>query len=107
MSTMKERLTQRLLDLLFPSACPHEFVWPRKRQTGEHYQVCRLCGAEYLYDWFSMRRSRRVSESTMRSADPQEAVMEPQNERKQATERRRFPRYRTNLPLPLRDPLER
>jgi hypothetical protein len=56
MSRMKERLIQRLLDLLFPSACPHEFAWPRKRQTGEHYQVCRLCGAEYLYDWFSMRR---------------------------------------------------
>jgi len=55
-----KRLIQDLLDLLLPDGCPHEFAWPRKRGDGGHYQVCKRCGAEYLYDWRSMRRSRRI-----------------------------------------------
>ena len=56
------RLAQRMMDLLIPSGCSHEFAWPRKRQDGEHYQVCRLCGAEYAYDWRSMRRCGRMQQ---------------------------------------------
>jgi len=57
---MGRRLALILRDLLLPSGCPHEFGWPRKRHDGEHYQVCRICGAEYNYDWRSMRRRRRI-----------------------------------------------
>jgi len=60
MPTMGRRLTLILMDLLNPSGCPHEFGWPRKRPDGEHYQVCRMCGAEYAYDWRAMRRCRRT-----------------------------------------------
>jgi hypothetical protein len=64
MSTMRTglRLALKLTDLLIPNGCPHEFGWPRKRQDGEHYQVCRLCGAEYAYDWRLMRRGSQVSQ---------------------------------------------
>jgi len=55
-----ERLIQSLLDWIFPDRCPHEFAWPRRRGDGGHYQVCKRCGAEYLYDWRLMRRSRRI-----------------------------------------------
>jgi hypothetical protein len=54
-----QRMAQYLLNLFTPNRCPHDFAWPRKRQDGEHYQVCKLCGAEYLYDWHLMRRSGR------------------------------------------------
>jgi len=60
MRGMGWRLTLILMDLLHPSGCPHEFSWPRKRADGEHYQVCRLCGAEYAYDWGAMRRCQRT-----------------------------------------------
>ncbi len=59
---MGRRLAQILMDLLIPSGCPHEFGWPRKRPDGEHYQVCRLCGAEYAYDWRAMRRGWQVNQ---------------------------------------------
>jgi len=64
MSAMRtaRRLALRLMDLLIPSGCAHEFGWPRKRPDGGHYQVCRLCGAEYAYDWVSMRRGWQVNQ---------------------------------------------
>lgn len=48
-------MARNLLQLLSPK-CPHEFGWPRKAADGEYYQVCVNCGAEYQYDWPSMRR---------------------------------------------------
>lgn len=30
-------------------------------ESGDYYQVCLLCGAEYHYDWHSMRRTRQVA----------------------------------------------
>jgi hypothetical protein len=41
--------------------CPHDFLWPRRVAHGDYYQVCRLCGAEYKYDWASMRRGERTN----------------------------------------------
>ena len=35
--------------------CSHQFSWTR-RSSGQYYQTCVLCGAEYSYDWESMRR---------------------------------------------------
>lgn len=51
-----------LLDgLLF--TCSHQFSWPRRSDTGEYYQVCLRCGAEYAYDWNAMRRTKRIDSS--------------------------------------------
>ena len=36
--------------------CSHQFVWPRRATDGRYYQVCRICEAEYEYDWESMQR---------------------------------------------------
>jgi hypothetical protein len=36
--------------------CSHQFVWPRRASDGRYYQVCRICEAEYEYDWESMQR---------------------------------------------------
>jgi hypothetical protein len=36
--------------------CSHQFVWPRRSADGRYYQVCRICEAEYEYDWESMQR---------------------------------------------------
>ena len=44
--------------------CTHKFAWPRKSPTGEYYQVCVRCGAEYGYDWNTMSRTERVGHST-------------------------------------------
>lgn len=32
--------------------------------TGDYYQVCLRCGAEYGYDWNTMRRTEKVGRST-------------------------------------------
>lgn len=45
-------------------ACAHEFSWPRKTTSGDYYQVCLRCGAEYGYDWNTMRRTEKVGRST-------------------------------------------
>ncbi len=50
----------KLLNLIPFSGCAHEFSWPRRWPDGEYYQVCLLCGAEYRYDWKSMRRVERL-----------------------------------------------
>ena len=32
--------------------------------TGDYYQVCLRCGAEYGYDWNTMRRTDKVGHGT-------------------------------------------
>lgn len=50
-------MKRKLLDVLF--GCSHEFAWPR-REGGNYYQVCLLCGAEYAYDWKTMQRTEKL-----------------------------------------------
>jgi hypothetical protein len=50
---------ENILERLF-STCAHRFSWPRRLETGDYYQVCLQCGAEYRYDWSSMRRVERI-----------------------------------------------
>jgi hypothetical protein len=52
---------RKLLDLIPFAGCAHEFSWPRRWPDGEYYQVCLLCGAEYRYDWKTMRRTERLA----------------------------------------------
>ncbi len=33
--------------------------------TGDYYQVCLRCGAEYGYDWNTMRRTNKVGRATV------------------------------------------
>ncbi|HLH06900.1 MAG TPA: PilZ domain-containing protein [Terriglobales bacterium] len=55
----------RLLTEVIPLfQCSHEFSWPRRLPTGDYYQVCLRCGAEYGYDWTTMRRTERVHRGT-------------------------------------------
>lgn len=51
----------RLLDAITNRLCSHQFAWPRRRPDGHYYQVCVLCGAEYMYDWNSMTRTGRIT----------------------------------------------
>jgi hypothetical protein len=44
------------------NTCAHEFSWPRRWPEGYFYQICLICGAEYRYDWKSMRRLDRVAQ---------------------------------------------
>ena len=49
------------IDLLF--GCKHQFGFPiTRRSGGTTYQVCVLCGAEFEYDWKTLRRVRRIRE---------------------------------------------
>src|SRR5690242_9608216 len=43
-------------------ACAHEFSWPAKMSSVYYYQVCLRCGAEYGYDWNTMRRTEKVGQ---------------------------------------------
>ncbi len=47
--------------LNFLGRCSHEFSWPRRWSDGRYYQVCLLCGDEFLYDWKHMRRTERIT----------------------------------------------
>lgn len=38
--------------------CSHQFIWPRRAADGRYYQVCRICDAEYEFDWETMGRLR-------------------------------------------------
>jgi hypothetical protein len=51
----------RILDAITNRLCSHQFAWPRRRPDGHYYQVCVLCGAEYMYDWNSMTRTGRIA----------------------------------------------
>jgi len=48
-----------LLKWLLGQGCEHRFTWPRSDDTGNHYQICLLCGTAYEYDWTMMRRTER------------------------------------------------
>lgn len=50
---------ESLFDRVF-STCAHQFSWPRRTEDRGDYQVCLRCGAEYSYDWRSMRRTKRL-----------------------------------------------
>ena len=52
-------MARTLLNIL--GRCSHEFSWPRRWPDGEYYQVCTLCGTEYLYDWKKMKRTERIT----------------------------------------------
>ncbi len=53
-------MATKLLEMLPPLfGCPHQFSWPRRDASGQYYQVCLRCGAEYGYDWSTMRRTDR------------------------------------------------
>jgi hypothetical protein len=45
---------------LMEMCCSHQFSWPHTGARGQDYQVCVVCGATYLYDWTTMRRTRRL-----------------------------------------------
>ena len=51
-------------------ACPHQFTWPRREESGAYYQLCVNCGSKYEYDWKKMRRIARVEESTPSTTRP-------------------------------------
>lgn len=46
-----------------PSFCSHEFLWPQRSADGGYSQSCRLCGAEYQYDWNTMKRLEKRDQS--------------------------------------------
>lgn len=52
-------MSRTLLNII--GRCSHEFSWPRRWDDGAYYQVCLLCGDEYLYDWKKMRRTERIT----------------------------------------------
>lgn len=54
-------MNSNLLSRIFWS-CPHQFTWPRSDDAGGYYQSCVKCGAKYLYDWKTMRRTARVDD---------------------------------------------
>jgi hypothetical protein len=48
-------MPSKLIDMLF--GCKHQFTFPIRPEGDEKaYQVCTQCGAEYEYDWRTMRR---------------------------------------------------
>ena len=61
----------KLLDAITSRLCSHQFAWPRRRPDGRYYQVCVLCGAEYMYDWNSMTRTGRIQPLTTGQAPAQ------------------------------------
>ncbi|MGH9502460.1 MAG: hypothetical protein ACRD20_06385 [Terriglobales bacterium] len=50
-----------------PGTCSHEFFWPLRAADGNYYQVCRLCGVQYAYDWDNMRRLRGGARTSLTS----------------------------------------
>ncbi len=49
--------------------CSHQFIWPRRAADGRYYQVCRICDAEYEFDWETMGRLRLGDTATTELAD--------------------------------------
>ncbi len=60
----------KLFNLLSFWGCAHDFAWPRSKGDGGHTQICRLCGAEYEYDWLHMRRKKRIMKPCLESKVP-------------------------------------
>ena len=52
-------MRHKIIEALKLFNCTHQFSWPRRQDNGEYYQVCLACGAEYEYDWASMRRTEQ------------------------------------------------
>jgi hypothetical protein len=63
-------MPQKLMDVLMLGRCSHEFSWPRRAADGDYYQVCLLCAAEYMYDWKTMRRIKRVNSAPEAASEP-------------------------------------
>jgi hypothetical protein len=57
-----------------PDLCSHEFKWPERAADGGYYQSCALCGAEYTYDWNSMRRTECSGGDSSRAVDQKTAT---------------------------------
>ncbi|MCU1286265.1 MAG: hypothetical protein JWO13_2615 [Acidobacteriales bacterium] len=51
------------LSIFSIGGCSHDFAFPRSTTNGRYSQVCRVCGAEYEYDWQEMRRKKRIEVS--------------------------------------------
>lgn len=58
---MMSHMTTSLLSRII-WACPHQFTWPRRDESGDYYQLCVNCGSKYKYDWKRMRRTARVED---------------------------------------------
>ena len=50
----------KFLQRLVGDFCFHRFTWPRLSGTGQHYQICCICGTAYEYDWKRMQRTDRL-----------------------------------------------
>ena len=48
------------LQRLVVEFCPRRFAWPRLSASGQHYQICLVCGTAYEYDWKRMQRTDRL-----------------------------------------------
>ncbi len=59
----KPGMAAQLLARLLEMCCSHQFSWPHTGARGQDYQVCVVCGAAYLYDWTTMRRTGRLGAS--------------------------------------------
>src|SRR5579862_2808298 len=88
----------KLLDAITSRLCSHQFAWPRRRPDGRYYQVCVLCGAEYMYDWNSMTRTGRIQPL----AAGQPAAQPGHRSRRRSNWVPRARRLRTSLPLEYR-----
>lgn len=89
----------KLLDVITRRLCSHQFAWPRRRPDGRYYQVCVLCGAEYMYDWNSMTRTGRIE-----PAGPGQApAVGSHRARRRSNWVPRARRLRVHLPLEYRE----
>jgi hypothetical protein len=82
MSPMYSKILSRII-----WACPHQFSWPRREESGAYYQLCLVCGSKYQYDWKQMRRTARIEEelpSTTRQSHRQPKVSWTPRERRHA-----------------------
>ena len=89
----------RLLDAITNRLCSHQFAWPRRRPDGHYYQVCVLCGAEYMYDWNSMTRTGRIQPAVA----GQPATQAGHRSRRHSNWVPRARRLRAELPLQYRE----
>jgi hypothetical protein len=91
-------MSSKLLDAITSRLCSHQFAWPRRRSSGDYYQVCLLCGVEYMYDWGSMTRTGRI-EPAVPNGD---SVYGNHRTRRRANWTPRARRLKVNLPVSYR-----